>query len=134
MSMAAMRNEVDLLRDLLQRNHEIMIVGHKDADGDTLGCSLAFGEALRAMGKHVHVVIPPPLPQKYSWMPGFDRIVESPLPGAGIGLVLFFGSVLALVATQLPAPNKAGAIETSSDLLAQADDTEWQPAPRAIRF
>ena len=92
MSMAAMRNEVDLLRDLLQRNHEIMIVGHKDADGDTLGCSLAFGEALRAMGKHVHVVIPPPLPQKYSWMPGFDRIVESPLPGAGIGLVLFFDS------------------------------------------
>jgi len=54
--------------------------------------------------------------------------------GAFLGLVLFFGSVLALVATQLPAPNKAGAIETSSDLLAQADDTEWQPAPRAIRF
>ena len=51
------------VRQLLEANEEILIFGHKDADGDTLGCSLAFEEALRARGKNVSVVIPHPLPQ-----------------------------------------------------------------------
>src|SRR2546422_526273 len=81
---------VDELKELLDRNQEVLIFGHKDADGDTLGCSLAFAEALRARGKGVYVVIPPPLPDKYSWMPGFDQIVEGPPPDADVHLVLFF--------------------------------------------
>jgi phosphoesterase RecJ-like protein len=81
---------VDELKELLDRNQEVLIFGHKDADGDTLGCSLAFAEALRARGKEVYVVIPPPLPDKYSWMPGFDQIVEGPPPDADVHLVLFF--------------------------------------------
>jgi phosphoesterase RecJ-like protein len=89
-SIAALRTEVDQLKDLLDRHDEVLILGHKDADGDTLGCSLAFAEALRARGKQVSIVIPPPLPQKYSWMPGFERIVEAPPAGADFHLVLFF--------------------------------------------
>ena len=81
---------VDELKELLDRNEEVLIFGHKDADGDTLGCSLAFAEALRADGKRAYVVIPPPLPDKYAWMPGFDQIVEGPPAGADIHLVLFF--------------------------------------------
>ena len=90
MSIAALQTEVDQLRDLCARHAEILILGHKDADGDTLGCSLAFAEALAARGKRAHVVIPHPLPAKYAWMPGFDRIVESPPAGADVHLVLFF--------------------------------------------
>jgi phosphoesterase RecJ-like protein len=89
-SIAQLRSEVDELRDLLQGHEEILIFGHKDADGDTLGCSLAFAEALRARGKQVYVVIPPPLPDKYSWMPGFDHIVQGPPAGVDAKLVLFF--------------------------------------------
>jgi len=85
-----MRSEVDQLRELFDQHQQIMVLGHKDADGDTLGCSLAFGEALRALGKDVSVVMPQPLSQKYSWMPGFDHIVERPPAGAHIRLVLFF--------------------------------------------
>ena len=90
MSIAQPQGLIDELKDLLDRNQEVLIFGHKDADGDTLGCSLAFAEALRARGKVVYVVIPPPLPDKYSWMPGFDQIVEGPPPGADVHLVLFF--------------------------------------------
>lgn len=92
MSITALRSEVDQLKELCERHDPIMIVGHKDADGDTLGCSLAFAEALRDKGKRVWVVIPHPLPQKYAWMPGFDGIVERPAPDADIRLVLFFDS------------------------------------------
>lgn len=90
MSIAILRSEVDQLRELLDRNDQILIFGHKDADGDTLGCSLAFAEALRARHKHVHVVIPPPVPDLYAWLPGFGQILERPPKGADIHLVLFF--------------------------------------------
>src|SRR5215467_10846949 len=85
-----MRSEVDQLRELCDQHQQIMVLGHKDADGDTLGCSLAFGEALRARGRDVSIVMPQPLSQKYSWMPGFDLIAERPPAGADIRLVLFF--------------------------------------------
>jgi phosphoesterase RecJ-like protein len=90
LSITALRSEVDQLKELCVQHDPIMILGHKDADGDTLGCSLAFGEALWALGKEVFVVIPHPLPMKYAWMPDFDRIVESPTDGADVPLVLFF--------------------------------------------
>jgi phosphoesterase RecJ-like protein len=69
-----------------------LIFGHKDADGDTLGCSLAFAEALRAAGKHVWVLIPPPLPQMYAFLPGFADILEEPPHGSDPHLVFFFDS------------------------------------------
>lgn len=90
MSATQLRDQVGELKDLIDRTREVVIFGHKDADGDTLGCSLAFAEALHARGKRVHVVIPPPLPDQYAWMPGFDQIVDRPPPEADPKLVLFF--------------------------------------------
>jgi len=78
------------VKELIDGNRQVLIFGHKDADGDTLGCSLAFAEALRSQGKEVWVLIPPPLPEMYEWLPGFDQLVESPPAGADPGLVLFF--------------------------------------------
>ncbi|MGH7763945.1 MAG: DHH family phosphoesterase [Candidatus Dormibacteraceae bacterium] len=66
--------------------------GHKDADGDTLGCSLAFAEALRSAGKDVWVLIPPPLPQMYTFLPRFDDILAEPPRGIDPHLVFFFDS------------------------------------------
>ena len=84
------QKEYPRLRELIDANSEVLIFGHKDADGDTLGCSLAFAEALERLGKTVWVLIPPPLPAMYEWLPGFDRILESPPAGADPHLVLFF--------------------------------------------
>ena len=75
---------------LIDAHDEILIFGHKDADGDTLGCSLAFAEALRTIGKKVWVIIPPPVPVMYEWLPGYDHIVDRPPAGADPQLVLFF--------------------------------------------
>ncbi|HUY72886.1 MAG TPA: bifunctional oligoribonuclease/PAP phosphatase NrnA [Candidatus Dormibacteraeota bacterium] len=70
----------------------MLVFGHKDADGDTLGCSLAFAEALRTAGKDVWVLIPPPLPQMYTFLPGFDNILSEPPHGIDPHLVFFFDS------------------------------------------
>jgi bifunctional oligoribonuclease and PAP phosphatase NrnA len=84
------RDEFARVKELLDRNREVLIFGHKDADGDTLGCSLAFAEALESDGRRAWVVIPPPLPDMYAWLPGFERIVELPPAEADPHLVLFF--------------------------------------------
>ncbi|HYR47846.1 MAG TPA: bifunctional oligoribonuclease/PAP phosphatase NrnA [Candidatus Polarisedimenticolia bacterium] len=86
------RHEYDEIRDLIEGNQEILIFGHKDADGDTLGCSLAFAEALRSAGKHAWIVIPPPLPQMYAFLPGFEELEEEPPAGTDPELVFFFDS------------------------------------------
>ena len=88
--MKSHHQEYQQLQQLIEANREVLIFGHKDADGDTLGCSLAFAEALAAKGKTVYVVIPPPVPRLYHWLPGSDRILEAPPVEANPGLVLFF--------------------------------------------
>ena len=90
MSEDDLRGLYEQVGGLLDAHDEILIFGHKDADGDTLGCSLAFAEALGTLGKKVWVIIPPPVPQMYEWLPGYDRIVDRPPPGANPQLVLFF--------------------------------------------
>ena len=82
----------DEIKDLIDANDEVLIFGHKDADGDTLGCSLAFAEALGTAGKHVWVLIPPPLPEMYAFLPGFDQIKDVPPSGVEPQLVFFFDS------------------------------------------
>lgn len=77
---------------MIDANQEVLIFGHKDADGDTLGCSLGFAEALRTAGKHVWVLIPPPLPAMYEFLPGFDDIKDVPPNGVEPQLVFFFDS------------------------------------------
>jgi phosphoesterase RecJ-like protein len=77
---------------LIDAHQEMLILGHKDADGDTLGCSLAFAESLRTIGKKVWVLIPQPVPQMYDWLPGYSQIVERPPADADPQLVFFFDS------------------------------------------
>jgi phosphoesterase RecJ-like protein len=47
---------------------------------------------LRTAGKHVWVLIPPPLPEIYAFLPGFDEIKDLPPPGVEPELVFFFDS------------------------------------------
>ncbi|MGO8685974.1 MAG: DHH family phosphoesterase [Candidatus Dormibacteria bacterium] len=68
------------IRRLIDQAGEIGCLAHKDADADSLGSALAFAEALREMGKRVHVVVPSPLPRALAHLPGFETIVEEPPP------------------------------------------------------
>ena len=47
---------------------------------------------MRTAGKHVWVLIPHPLPEMYSFLPGFSEIHEGPPHGVEPQLVLFFDS------------------------------------------
>jgi bifunctional oligoribonuclease and PAP phosphatase NrnA len=83
------RELLDELRCLLAEQRDVVIFGHKDADGDTLGSSLAFAEGLRRSGHRAWVVIPPPHPELYSWVPGFVDLLDEPPEDVRGGIALF---------------------------------------------
>lgn len=53
----------------------IVIIPHKDPDGDAIGSSLAWNDVLTKQGYSVSVVSPNEITQTLSWMKGFDDIV-----------------------------------------------------------
>jgi phosphoesterase RecJ-like protein len=68
------RAETAAILDMIKESHNVLMVSHKDADGDTLGSALAMAGVVATMGKSVAVRVPPPVPQLYSFLPGFELI------------------------------------------------------------
>ncbi|HEY3839486.1 MAG TPA: bifunctional oligoribonuclease/PAP phosphatase NrnA [Bryobacteraceae bacterium] len=53
----------------------IVLAGHVNPDGDTLGCVLALAHVLRRAGKDVTAISTDGVPDIYCWMPGTEHIV-----------------------------------------------------------
>ena len=53
---------------------KIVLVSHVNPDGDTLGCILALGHLLRALGKDVTLLAADGVPEIYRWLPGADSV------------------------------------------------------------
>jgi bifunctional oligoribonuclease and PAP phosphatase NrnA len=70
----AMKAEAAEIRRLFDAAHRVVVIAHKDADGDTLGSALAMTEVLSSMGKEVATRVPPPVPEIYAFLPGFDTV------------------------------------------------------------
>lgn len=66
--------------------HQILLLTHKQPDGDALGSLLALGRALEKLGKKVTIVVPDVIAQLYRFLPGIEGIVPD-LTGGGEGLI-----------------------------------------------
>ncbi len=71
-----MRGEIKRAVEELCRAQRIVIAGHVNPDGDSLGCVLALTHALRAIGKEVVALSADGVPEIYSWMPGASTVVQ----------------------------------------------------------
>lgn len=70
------KEHIERLRELLaQSGLKIVIVAHTNPDGDAVGSSLAWAEALRALGHTVTCVVPNKFPYFLDWMPGIEEVV-----------------------------------------------------------
>jgi bifunctional oligoribonuclease and PAP phosphatase NrnA len=85
-----MRAEAAAILDMIKTSRNVLMVSHKDADGDTLGSALAMCDVVAAMGKSVAMRVPPPVPQLYSFLPGFELINQE--EGSPPDLVLVMDS------------------------------------------
>lgn len=65
----------DEVKELLSVPKNIVIVSHRNPDGDAYGSSLALYHYLRNFAHHVNVVSPNDAPDFLKWLPGQDEIV-----------------------------------------------------------
>ena len=66
----------DDIRAILDRARVIACLPHKDADADSLGSALAFALSMRAMGRDVRVVVPPPAFDKDGLTRGLEKMAN----------------------------------------------------------
>jgi bifunctional oligoribonuclease and PAP phosphatase NrnA len=63
--------------ELIKQAQRVLVLTHRDPDGDALGSSLALQHALKKMGKDVDVVFQGVLPEVFSYLPSFGQAKTS---------------------------------------------------------
>lgn len=63
------------LLDLLKEPQQIVVIAHKNPDGDAVGSSLALTKTLEAMGHKANCVLPNDFPDFLKWIPHIDEII-----------------------------------------------------------
>ena len=64
-----------VVKDLLAAPKKIIVVGHKNPDGDAVGSCLALSLALKSMGHSSKVMMPNDFPDFLKWLPGCEDIL-----------------------------------------------------------
>ena len=68
---------LDRSRDLLQGCTSPLLVTHIAPDGDAVGSLLGMGWALRGLDKNPTLVCQDPIPRRFDFLPGFERITRA---------------------------------------------------------
>ncbi len=66
--------ELKKIDTLIQKSDRILIIPHRQPDGDTLGSALAFYQSLAQMGKHPEIVCKDEPAGIFSFMPNIERV------------------------------------------------------------
>ncbi|MGD1946833.1 MAG: bifunctional oligoribonuclease/PAP phosphatase NrnA [Croceivirga sp.] len=64
------------LRDLIETSENIVIVPHKNPDGDAIGSSLGLYHFLKLLGKTAQVIVPNEYPKFLKWIPGHETVLN----------------------------------------------------------
>lgn len=68
--------DIEEIKELLSARKSIVIVTHKNPDGDAMGSSLGLYNYLLRKNHRVNVVTPNSYPAFLQWLPGDDKVIE----------------------------------------------------------
>ena len=86
--------EVQSIQQLLSKPQKIVIVPHKNPDGDAIGSSLGLCHYLRLKGHEAVVIVPNDFPKFLKWMPGTDGIVNYDWEQSGAQVLIQAASIV----------------------------------------
>ena len=66
----------DELKKFLEKPKNIVVVGHRNPDGDAVGSTLALSRYLNKKGHHATVVMPNDYPDFLHWLPGSENTYQ----------------------------------------------------------
>lgn len=68
-------SDISEIKELLNSRKKIVIVPHKNPDGDAIGSSLGLWHYLRSLDHEAYVIAPNDYPEFLRWMPGNDEVI-----------------------------------------------------------
>ncbi|MBN2226732.1 MAG: bifunctional oligoribonuclease/PAP phosphatase NrnA [candidate division Zixibacteria bacterium] len=66
-------NSID---SIIRGARSILVLSHREPDGDSLGSQLALARHLRSLGKQVAIVNEGAIPDKYRFLPDIDTVID----------------------------------------------------------
>lgn len=69
------QDNINSLVKRIERANNIIIIPHRNPDGDAIGSTLALWHVLKKMGKNAQVISPNDYPPFLQWMPGVEQIL-----------------------------------------------------------
>src|SRR5690554_281566 len=69
------KKTTQIVSKLLAQPQKIVVIGHKNPDGDAVGSCLGLSIFLNSLGHSATVVMPNDFPDFLKWMPGVDDLV-----------------------------------------------------------
>lgn len=70
-----MQTDIQAVKALLGQPQDIVILSHRNPDGDAVGSSLGLLHYLRKLGHRVNIIVPSDYPDFLSWLPAAGEIV-----------------------------------------------------------
>lgn len=67
---------IEAVKALLSKPQRIVIVPHKNPDGDAIGSTLGLWHYLKRQGHNAHVITPNDYPKFLKWIPGNEHILN----------------------------------------------------------
>ncbi len=68
--------DITTVKSILSQPQKIVIVPHKNPDGDAMGACLGLCGFLRGIGQTAHVISPNDYPKFLKWMPGNEEVIN----------------------------------------------------------
>lgn len=94
---------------LFNKGENVIITTHKSPDGDAIGSALAMFHHLKGLGVNAKVVVPDPVPDFLTWLPGIDKVLYASKM-TQTELDLQFEDVKTVVCLDFNAKNRCGAV------------------------
>lgn len=69
------KESIKIVQDLLATSKKIVIVGHKNPDGDAVGSCLGLSFLLKSLGHSTQVIMPNDFPDFLKWLPGVEGVI-----------------------------------------------------------
>lgn len=75
-------NDIDVLKTYFSKTRNIVLVAHKNPDGDAVGSTTALAMFYKKLGHNAQVILPNGIPEFISWIPGVDEVYRYDLQNA----------------------------------------------------
>jgi len=83
---------MEQIKNCIKKASSILVCGHKNPDGDSLGALLALGLGLKSMGKDVTMLCSDEIPLRFKHLPGVSDVVSFTDKRADLAVAVDCGS------------------------------------------